>query len=146
MNHHPIRIILALSLLTLWLAACGDRETASYAADVRPVLDEYCMECHQTGGAGEVASSFSMETYADLMKGTDNGPMVIAEDPLGSNLIKAAQDAVDEAHASNGTAFLMQATTMEELRSVCQAGEVMPQKSTFFYPKVYSGLVAQRLE
>jgi hypothetical protein len=25
MNHHPIRIILALSLLTLWLAGCGLR-------------------------------------------------------------------------------------------------------------------------
>jgi uncharacterized protein (DUF1015 family) len=59
--------------------------------------------------------------------------------------VKAAQAAVDEADASGGTAFLMQATTMEELRSVCQAGEVMPQKSTYFYPKLASGLVINPL-
>ncbi len=59
--------------------------------------------------------------------------------------VKAAQDAVDEARASGGTAFLMQATTMEELRGVCQAGEVMPQKSTYFYPKLASGLVINPL-
>jgi uncharacterized protein (DUF1015 family) len=59
--------------------------------------------------------------------------------------VKAAQSAVDEAHASDGTVFLMQATTMEELRSVCQAGEVMPQKSTYFYPKLASGLVINPL-
>jgi len=59
--------------------------------------------------------------------------------------VKAAQAAADEARASDGTAFLMQATTMEELRSVCQAGEVMPQKSTYFYPKLASGLVINPL-
>ncbi len=59
--------------------------------------------------------------------------------------IKAARAAVDEARESAGTAFLMQATTMEELRAVCQAGEVMPQKSTYFYPKLASGLVINPL-
>jgi uncharacterized protein (DUF1015 family) len=59
--------------------------------------------------------------------------------------VKATQAAVDQARASAGTAFLMQATTMEELRSVCQAGEVMPQKSTYFYPKLASGLVINPL-
>lgn len=59
--------------------------------------------------------------------------------------IKAAQAAVDEAQASGGTAFLMQATTMEELRSVCQAGDLMPHKSTYFYPKLASGLAVNPL-
>ncbi|MFQ5806791.1 MAG: DUF1015 domain-containing protein [Phycisphaerae bacterium] len=59
--------------------------------------------------------------------------------------VKAAQAAVAAARESKGTAFLMQATTMEELRSVCQAGEVMPQKSTYFYPKLASGLVINPL-
>lgn len=59
--------------------------------------------------------------------------------------VKAAQAAVEEARESGGTAFLMQATTMEELRSVCHAGEVMPHKSTYFYPKLASGLVINPL-
>ena len=59
--------------------------------------------------------------------------------------IKAAQAAVDEADSANGTAIMMQSTTMEELRGVCQGGEVMPQKSTYFYPKLASGLVINPL-
>ncbi|MEP0848277.1 MAG: DUF1015 family protein, partial [Phycisphaerae bacterium] len=59
--------------------------------------------------------------------------------------VKAAGKAIDEARAVKGTAALMQATTMEELRSVCQAGELMPQKSTYFYPKLASGLVINPL-
>jgi len=59
--------------------------------------------------------------------------------------IKAAAPAMQAALDSGGTAFLMQPTTMEELRSVCQAGDLMPQKSTYFFPKLASGLVVNRL-
>lgn len=59
--------------------------------------------------------------------------------------VKSAAGAVDEARGTGGTAFLMQPTTMEELRAVCQAGDLMPQKSTFFYPKLASGLVVNPL-
>jgi uncharacterized protein (DUF1015 family) len=38
-------------------------------------------------------------------------------------------------------AFLMNATKIEEVIAVAESGEVMPQKSTFFYPKLPSGLV-----
>ncbi len=60
--------------------------------------------------------------------------------------VKDADDAIRTAKATSGTAFLMQPTTMEELRAVCQAGEVMPQKSTYFYPKLASGLVINPLD
>jgi hypothetical protein len=36
--------------------------------------------------------------------------------------------------------FLMNPTPVATVRRVAEAGEVMPQKSTFFYPKVPSGL------
>ena len=42
--------------------------------------------------------------------------------------------------------FFLNAVSMEEIVHVARDKEVMPQKSTFFYPKVYSGLVTQRLE
>jgi uncharacterized protein (DUF1015 family) len=38
-------------------------------------------------------------------------------------------------------AFLMNPTRIEQVRAVAEAGLVMPQKSTFFYPKLLSGLV-----
>src|SRR5438445_5162517 len=43
-------------------------------------------------------------------------------------------------------AFLIAPTTPEELQVVVQGGEVLPQKSTHFYPKLLDGLVFHRLE
>lgn len=60
--------------------------------------------------------------------------------------IKSAAAAVEDVMPTGGTAFLMQPTTMEELRAVCQANDLMPQKSTFFFPKLASGLVINPLE
>jgi hypothetical protein len=42
--------------------------------------------------------------------------------------------------------FLMNGTPVAHVRSVAEAGEVMPQKSTFFYPKVLTGLCIHTLE
>ncbi|TLM94728.1 MAG: DUF1015 domain-containing protein, partial [Actinobacteria bacterium] len=52
-----------------------------------------------------------------------------------------------DAHAAfrattdNDVAFVLRATRLDQLRSVSLAGETMPQKSTYFYPKLLSGLV-----
>lgn len=43
-------------------------------------------------------------------------------------------------------AFLMNPTKIEEVIAVAESGEVMPQKSTFFYPKIPSGLVLYPLD
>lgn len=42
-------------------------------------------------------------------------------------------------------AFLMNATRIGEVRDVANAGEKMPQKSTYFYPKLLTGLVINRM-
>jgi uncharacterized protein (DUF1015 family) len=42
-------------------------------------------------------------------------------------------------------AFLMNATRMSEVRDVANAGEKMPQKSTYFYPKLLTGLVINKV-
>lgn len=41
--------------------------------------------------------------------------------------------------------FLMNPTPVATVRKIAEAGEVMPQKSTFFYPKVPSGLLFHTL-
>jgi len=43
-------------------------------------------------------------------------------------------------------AFSMYPTTMEDLIGVADAGEVMPPKSTWFEPKLRSGLFVHKLE
>jgi len=45
------------------------------------------------------------------------------------------------ARDESGVALLTNATSMAHMRAVSQAGGLMPQKSTFFYPKLATGLV-----
>ena len=40
---------------------------------------------------------------------------------------------------------LMNPTPVEQVVEVCQSGGTMPQKSTFFYPKILSGLTINPL-
>ena len=60
-----------------------------------------------------------------------------------------ALDRVREKSSSKGAAniaFLMDACPVQQVRDVAFAGEVMPQKSTDFYPKLLSGLTAYALD
>jgi uncharacterized protein (DUF1015 family) len=43
-------------------------------------------------------------------------------------------------------AFLLPPPTMNELRDTVVAGEKMPQKSTYFYPKIITGLFMNKFE
>jgi uncharacterized protein (DUF1015 family) len=45
-----------------------------------------------------------------------------------------------------GTAVLLRAVDPQTLRSVADAGERLPQKTTYFYPKVPAGLVVRTLD
>lgn len=47
---------------------------------------------------------------------------------------------------SNKIVFIMNATKIDEVRKVASTGEIMPEKSTYFYPKLATGLVMYSLE
>ena len=55
-----------------------------------------------------------------------------------------AREKVDNGEAD--AAFLMSATPVDRVRDVAAAGENMPPKSTYFYPKVLTGMVFNPLE
>ncbi|HWM88678.1 MAG TPA: hypothetical protein VNO33_22665, partial [Kofleriaceae bacterium] len=56
--------------------------------------------------------------------------------------VKDTAKALARAAAGEGqVAFLMNPTRVEQVKAVADAGEFMPQKSTFFYPKIASGAV-----
>ena len=82
-------------LFPLVMVACGGEPTVSFSQDVKPILDQNCIECHQVGGQGEVASGFNMSTYDSLMTGTKFGPMIIAGDVEGSNLLVLMEGRAD---------------------------------------------------
>ncbi|MGB9071548.1 MAG: DUF1015 domain-containing protein [Terriglobales bacterium] len=60
---------------------------------------------------------------------------------------RAASEALAQVRSGNAqVAFLMNAVRMEQVRDIAFAGEVLPQKSTDFYPKLLSGLTIYALE
>ena len=64
--------------------------------------------------------------------------------------IKDTDNAIDESIArvdagQKQAAFFMNPVKMQQLKMVTAAGEKMPQKSTYFYPKVYTGLTINKL-
>jgi uncharacterized protein (DUF1015 family) len=61
--------------------------------------------------------------------------------------LRDAAEAVDQVRRSEAdVAFLTNPVTMEQLREVAFAGDVMPQKSTDFFPKLLSGLAIYALD
>ena len=59
--------------------------------------------------------------------------------------VKGAEAALEQ-NTDHDVVFVMNRTRLEQLRAVAAAGETMPQKSTYFHPKVPSGLLMRSLE
>ncbi|KAA6461040.1 DUF1015 domain-containing protein [Acidobacteria bacterium AB60] len=61
--------------------------------------------------------------------------------------LRDAAEAVEQVRRNEAeVAFLTNPVTLEQLKEVAFAGEVMPQKSTDFYPKLLSGLTIYALD
>jgi uncharacterized protein (DUF1015 family) len=58
--------------------------------------------------------------------------------------VEEAVAAVDSGRAQ--AAFLLRAPTIDQVRAVAERGETMPQKSTYFFPKLTSGLLFHPLD
>jgi len=94
------------------------------------------------------------------LRGTDVAVLhaVLLEHALGISLdaqakqtnltyLKDATDAVRRIGSGEGDVlFLMNATPVSQVRAVAEEGEVMPQKATYFYPKVLTGLAIHTLD
>jgi uncharacterized protein (DUF1015 family) len=79
------------------------------------------------------------------------GALGMSEDDIshlrGLNYSKDTRDATVAIEDGRADAvFFMRATPVEQVREVAEAGESMPPKSTFFFPKVPTGLVFNPLE
>jgi uncharacterized protein (DUF1015 family) len=74
------------------------------------------------------------------------GALGMSEDDIahlrGLDYSKDLADAIDAVQTGRADAgFFMRATPVDQVREVAEAGESMPPKSTYFYPKVPTGLV-----
>jgi len=59
----------------------------------------------------------------------------------GIGYTSSASEAIAALDADVDAAFLMRPTPVEQVRAVAEAGETMPPKSTFFFPKLLTGIV-----
>jgi uncharacterized protein (DUF1015 family) len=74
------------------------------------------------------------------------GALDMSEDDIshlrGLDYSKDLADAIDAVQTGRADAgFFMRATPVDQVREVAETGESMPPKSTYFYPKVPTGLV-----
>jgi uncharacterized protein (DUF1015 family) len=79
------------------------------------------------------------------------GALGMSEDDIshlnGLGYSKSFEDALDAVETGRFDAgFFMRATPVEQVREVAEAGESMPPKSTYFYPKIPTGLVFNLLQ
>jgi len=65
------------------------------------------------------------------------------QQPVYTPRAEEAVALVDNGEAE--AAFLLRPPTIEQVRAVADAGGTMPQKSTYFYPKLFSGLLFHEL-
>jgi mono/diheme cytochrome c family protein len=59
--------------------------TVSFANDVQPIIESRCINCH---GGERVEKGLNLSSYADLMAGSENGPVVVPGDPANSKLVE----------------------------------------------------------
>lgn len=81
--------------------------------------------------------------YIRVETDDDFGPRVVESfSPEGVSYTAYADEAIAAVDRGDAeAAFLLQPVTVEQVARFAHAGEVMPQKSTFFYPKLTSGLL-----
>ncbi len=81
--------------------------------------------------------------YLRVRSDDDFGPRVVESfAPRGVSYTPSAADAVAAVDRGDAAAaFLLEPVTVEQVARFARAGETMPQKSTFFYPKLTSGLL-----
>jgi uncharacterized protein (DUF1015 family) len=84
----------------------------------------------------------------ELLESTGLDPEVVEGlGPRGVTYTPSAADAVAAVDRGDAqAAFLLRPTRIEDVWEVARRGEVMPQKSTFFYPKLTSGLLLYPLQ
>jgi uncharacterized protein (DUF1015 family) len=79
------------------------------------------------------------------------GALGMSEDDIahlrGLDYSKSAEEARAAVESGRYDAgFFLRPTPIDQVRDVAEAGESMPPKSTYFYPKVPTGLVFNLLE
>lgn len=59
--------------------------TVSFVNDIMPIIQSRCVNCH---GGDRIEEGLLMTTYANIMAGSENGPVIVPGDPVNSLLVE----------------------------------------------------------
>jgi uncharacterized protein (DUF1015 family) len=82
-----------------------------------------------------------LQVALDRLLGIDPTAMAAGGRVVYTKSADEALDWVDQAADDADAAFLLEGTPVADVVAVARDGDVMPQKSTYFFPKPLSGLV-----
>lgn len=105
---------------------CPEMSPAAQKLDVN-VLHKLILEKHLDINDARLAGQSNLLYIKDL-----------------GNAIDTSIARVDQGRSQG--VFFMNSTRIDQVQDVARAGEKMPQKSTFFYPKIFSGLTLRKLD
>jgi uncharacterized protein (DUF1015 family) len=135
-----------------WIDLLGRQDSTAFVAVTR--AGAFLLRARPEAMAAALASLPERQRQLDLIQLHS----IVLERLLGlsaekvreqTNLryLRDAGEAVEQVRRGEAdVAFLTRPVTMNQLREVAFAGEVMPQKSTDFYPKLLSGLTIYALD
>ena len=85
-----IRYFLSMTVILAANVSLADEEASRsfFETQIRPILVEYCYECH-SADADEIMGGLRVDSRGSLLKGGDTGPAVVPGEADGSLLLKA---------------------------------------------------------
>ncbi|RKU31380.1 hypothetical protein C6497_02480 [Candidatus Poribacteria bacterium] len=124
-------------------------------------LSSLMVKLEELKGKSSVFGLYTSDKKYKLLIPTDNTERLdvsIVQDTIINGLFKIenlaehisytayTEDAINHVNESSGrVAILMNPTPVEQVLDVAMAGSIMPQKSTYFYPKMATGLILNLL-
>jgi uncharacterized protein (DUF1015 family) len=132
------------------LREAGQRQTALLAFTSRST---YLLRPHEDQQSDSLSGQSEQQRALDVVQ----LHKLVLEETLGMSeedirnqkhlkYVREARDAAEEVRRGADVAFLMNPVRMEQVRDIAFSGEVLPQKSTDFFPKLLSGLTIYSLE
>jgi len=90
---NKLTLMTSVAMLVFGAVACS--RDISFTQDIEPIIAKRCLECHQTGQAGFLASGLNMESHAALLKGTRFGAVIIPGSSASSTLVRLIEHKAD---------------------------------------------------
>src|SRR5436190_21490283 len=103
-----LRSAIAVFIVALWTAVAtmtvqrGGSATIDYERQVRPLIVENCLDCHS---GDKRKGGLSLATYADILEGGKDGPIVRPGNGAGSLIVHRLQGIDGEQMPKDGAAL-----------------------------------------